>query len=162
MAENVYEGMFILDSNRYARDPSGVSGLVEKLVKEIDGSLLVSRLWEERRLAYTIKGHRKGTYWLFYFRADSEKIALLNRQCQISDEILRHLFLKIDPRIVDALVSHANQDETKSSPAPEAAKAKAKDKEKDKEKEKEKDKDAPAEEAVAAAAGEKDKAAKGT
>jgi len=139
--------MFILDSNRYARDPSGVSGMVEKLVKEIDGSLLVSRLWEERRLAYPIKGHRKGTYWLFYFRADSEQIAPLNRQCQINDEILRHLFLKIDPRIVDALVSHADESETKSSPAPEAvgdADAKSTDTE------------APSAEAVAAAAGEED------
>ena len=140
MAENVYEGMFILDSNRYARDPAGVSGMVEKLVKEIDGRLLVSRLWEERRLAYPIKGHRKGTYWLFYFRADSEKIASLNRQCQINDEILRHLFLKIDPRIVDALVSHADQSETESSPAPGATS----------------DVDARAEKTVVAAAGEED------
>ncbi len=160
MAENVYEGMFILDSNRYARDPSGVSGMVEKLVKEIDGSLLVSRLWEERRLAYPIKGHRKGTYWLFYFRADSEKIAPLNRQCQINDEILRHLFLKIDPRIVDALVSHADQSETKSSPAPEAKSDKdttSKDTtSKGDADAKSTDTEAPSAEAVAAAVGEKD------
>ena len=117
MADNVYEGMFILDSNRYARDPGGISGKVETLVKDIGGDMLVSRLWEERRLAYPIKGHRKGTYWLSYFRAGSEKITSLNRQCQITDEILRHLFLKIDPRIVDALVSHATESPDKASPA---------------------------------------------
>ena len=155
MAENVYEGMFILDSNRYARDPSGVAGMVEKLVKEIDGNLLVSRLWEERRLAYPIKGHRKGTYWLFYFRADSEQIAPLNRQCQINDEILRHLFLKIDPRIVDALVSHADQSETKSSPAPEAKSDKDTTSKGDADA-KSTDTEAPSAEAVAAAAGEED------
>jgi hypothetical protein len=31
----------------------------------------------------------------------------LRRQCQITDDIVRVLFLKVDPRIVDALVAHA-------------------------------------------------------
>ena len=81
MAENVYEGMFILDANRYARDPSGLSQQVEQMIQDAGGELIVSRLWEERRLAYPIKGHRKGVYWLTYFRIDGAMIqltALLN------------------------------------------------------------------------------------
>ena len=31
----------------------------------------------------------------------------LRRQCQITEDILRVLFLKVDPRIVDTLVAHA-------------------------------------------------------
>ena len=69
--------------------------------------MLVSRLWEERRLAYAIKGQRKGAYWLTYFRLDGERLAELQRQCQITDDVLRVLFLKVDPRIVDTLVAHA-------------------------------------------------------
>ena len=69
--------------------------------------MLVSRLWEERRLAYPIKGHRKGTYWLTYFRVDSSRLTELNRECILSESILRSLVLKVDPRIVDALVAHA-------------------------------------------------------
>lgn len=108
MAENVYEGLYIFDSNRYARDAAKVSGKVDQLVQDAGGEVLVSRLWEERRLAYPINGNRKGTYWLTYFKIDSEKLTGLNRKCQISDDILRHLYLKVDPRIVDALVSHAS------------------------------------------------------
>lgn len=107
MAVNVYEGMFIFDPGRFARDAAGVSGKIEKMVNEAGGELLVSRLWEERRLAYPIKGNRKGTYWLTYFRADSQQLTGMNRQCEISDDVMRHLFIKIDDRIVDALVSHA-------------------------------------------------------
>jgi len=58
-------------------------------------------------LAYPIDGHRKGAYWLAYFKLDSGQIAPLTRQCQLSESILRTLFLKVEPRIVDALVSHA-------------------------------------------------------
>ncbi len=107
MATNVYEGMFILDSNRYGRNPESVVGQIPKMIEDADGELLVSRLWEERRLAYPIKGHRKGTYWLTYFRADGEGVAGLERQCRLSDSILRALFLKVDPRVVETLIAHA-------------------------------------------------------
>ncbi len=107
MAANVYEGMFILDSNHYGRDPEAVSSQVPAMIEKFGGEMLVSRLWEDRRLAYPIKGQRKGTYWLTYFRLDSEKLDDLRRQCHITEDILRELFLKIHPKLVDALVSHA-------------------------------------------------------
>ena len=118
MARNVYEVMFILESNRFGRDPDGTSGHLVDLIEKAGGEILVSRLWEERRLAYTIKGQRKGTYWLIYLSLDPLQLAGLRRQFDISEAVLRYLFLKIDPRIVDALVTHA-----KSAPAPSAAPA---------------------------------------
>ena len=107
MAAIVYEGMFILDSNRFGRDHETVAGQIPAMVEKFGGEMLVSRLWEERRLAYPINGQRKGTYWLTYFRLESTRLTELQRQCQITDDILRVLFLKVDPRIVDALVAHA-------------------------------------------------------
>lgn len=107
MAVNVYEGMFILDSNRYARDPVGNSDQITEMITKLGGEILASRLWEERRLAYPIDGHRKGTYWLTYFKLESGELSPLNRQCQLNENIVRTLFLKVDPRITDALVSHA-------------------------------------------------------
>lgn len=107
MAEHVYEGMFILDSNRYARDPQGAAAEISDLLQKFGGQILASRMWEDRRLAYPINGHRKGTYWLTYFKLDSGQVDKLTRQCQLNDNIIRSLFLKVHPRIVDALVSHA-------------------------------------------------------
>ncbi|MGL6193640.1 MAG: 30S ribosomal protein S6 [Thermoguttaceae bacterium] len=104
---NVYEGLFILDSDLYARNPEDVSGQIDKFIAQCDGEVLVSRLWEERKLAYPIKGHKRGTYWLTYFRLDAAKVKEINRQFQISDGIIRFLFLKVDPRLVETLVEHA-------------------------------------------------------
>ena len=114
MAVNVYEGMFILDSNRYSRDPEAVSGQIPKMIEAAGGEILVSRMWEERRLAYQIDGHRKGSYWLTYFRADGGGIAALERECRLSDTIIRALFLKVDARIVDTLVAHAQEGPAKA------------------------------------------------
>lgn len=119
MALQVYEGMFILDANRYGREPDVVSGQIPAMIQEAGGEMLVSRLWEERRLAYTIQGHRKGAYWLSYFRLDSNQLGGVQRKCQLSDTILRALFLKVDPRIVDTLVAHAQAGPVAAAP-PEA------------------------------------------
>ena len=120
LTDNVYEGMYILDTNRYGRDPESVSGQIPKMIESAGGEMLVSRLWEERRLAYTIRGHRKGTYWLTYFRLDSNRLDEIRRQCHLSESVLRVLFLKVDPRIVDALVAHAQAAVSGSSGAKQA------------------------------------------
>ena len=112
MAINVYEGMFLLESGRFGRDPEGVSSQIPAMVSEVGGEMLVSRMWEERRLAYPIKGQRKGTYWLTYFRVDGRRLPEVERKCQLSESVLRALFIKIDPRIVDALVEHAKEGPT--------------------------------------------------
>lgn len=107
MAQTVYENMVILDANKYAQDPSGVGGLIPALVEKLGGEVLVSRLWNEQRLAYPIDGHKKGTYWLTYFRLDGSKLAEFHGQIRIIETIVRHMTLKVDPRLVEALVEHA-------------------------------------------------------
>ncbi|HUG71529.1 MAG TPA: 30S ribosomal protein S6 [Pirellulaceae bacterium] len=108
MAQNVYECLFILDSNRYARDPNGVSGAIPEMVEKLEGEVLANRLWNEQRLAYPINGQRKGTYWLTYFRIESTRLPEFNRACQLNDNILRNLTIKVDPRLVETLVAHAS------------------------------------------------------
>lgn len=107
MPANVYEGLFILDSNRYSRDQAAVSNQISEMITHVGGEVLASRLWEERRLAYPINGQRKGTYWLAYFRVSTDQLTGINRQCQLNENIVRSLFIRVDPRIVDTLVSHA-------------------------------------------------------
>jgi small subunit ribosomal protein S6 len=111
-AVNVYECLFILDSNRYARDPNGVSGEIPAMIEKLGGEVMVSRLWNEQKLAYPINGQRKGTYWLTYFRMQGPKLSQFNRECQLNGNILRHLTLTVDPRLVEALVAHARGERT--------------------------------------------------
>ena len=106
LAEKVYECLFILDPNKYSRDPNGISGQIDALVKDIEGEMLASRMWNEQKLAYPIEGHRKGTYWLIYFRADSQTITQFNRACRLNETILRNLTLTVEPRLVEPLVNH--------------------------------------------------------
>lgn len=121
MAKHVYEAMFIFDANRYGRDPGGVSGQIASLVQKAGGEMMASRLWEERRLAYPINGQRKGTYWLSYFKLESKSLVEFNRECSLNESILRSLVLRVDDRIVDALVSHATSAAVAKPAAPKPA-----------------------------------------
>ena len=99
--------MHILDSNRYARDPSGVQESVDSTVTKFDGEILVSRLWNEQKLAYLVDGHRKGTYWLSYIRIEGSRLVEMERAFQLNENVLRTLTLRLDERLVQPMVAHA-------------------------------------------------------
>jgi small subunit ribosomal protein S6 len=104
-----YECLFLFDSNHYARDPGGVAATVQDMITNAGGEILVSRLWAEQRLAFPIDGHNKGTYWLVIFKLDTLKLKEINRTCQLNESLLRFLFTRLDARLVDALVAHAQE-----------------------------------------------------
>lgn len=116
----VYEGMFILDSNRFARDRDGLPNDLKSTVEEAGGLVELSRLWEERRLAYPINGQRKGSYWIMYFRSPTSAIKDLNRQFELKDGVLRHLFIRLPDALVEPILEHAKGAST-SAPPPETA-----------------------------------------
>ena len=122
----VYEGMFILDPSKYSRDQAGATQQVSDIITQHGGTILAARLWDERKLAYPIKGHKKGVYWLTYFRMEGPNLSAMERQCEITDDIIRKLVLRVDDRIADALVQHALAGEAaprRSTPAPAGAPA---------------------------------------
>ncbi len=107
MPATCYDCFFIFDSNKYNRDPGGVIAELHKLIEGLGGEILASRLWEERKLAYPIDGHMKGTYWITYCKMEGARIVEFNRACQLNESIMRCLVTKVDPRLVDPLVAHA-------------------------------------------------------
>jgi small subunit ribosomal protein S6 len=117
--------MVILDPNKYAQDPGKLGGTIPDLVTKCGGEVLVSRLWNEQKLAYPIDGHKKGAYWLTYFRMDGPKLAEFDREVRITETILRSMTLKVEPRLVDALVEHAKGGQKKPAEGAEAPAAPA-------------------------------------
>ena len=76
-------------------------------IEAAGGQIEVSRLWEERRLAYPIKGQRKGAYWITYFRLPTGALKDLTRQFEIHDGILRQLFIRLPGALVEPILEHA-------------------------------------------------------
>lgn len=107
MPVNTYEGMFLLDSTKTAASWEDSERQVHDILRKHTAEIVASRQWDERRLAYPIEGHKKGTYLLTYFKADATQIKEIVGDCQINELILRELILKVHPKLIDHLVNQA-------------------------------------------------------
>ena len=92
---NQYEAMFLFDPT-FATSFENCEAEVRRLMERAEAELLFCRRWDERRLAYKIKGRKRGVYALVYFRASPTKIGPLERDAQLSEDILRLLVLRAD------------------------------------------------------------------
>ena len=92
---SLYEGLFLI-SQSAAQDLDAALEHVRGILGRADAEIVGLQKWEERRLAYTIKGQRRGTYLISYFRAPHNKLTGLDRDCNLSDNILRAMFLRAD------------------------------------------------------------------
>ncbi len=92
---NTYEAMFLID-NAKANDWDNVVEHVHDILKKREAQVISTEKWGERRLAYRLDGHRRGTYMHVYFSAPSDAIADVRRDCQLSDAVLRDLILRVD------------------------------------------------------------------
>jgi small subunit ribosomal protein S6 len=54
------------------------------------------RKWDERRLAYEIDKQKRGVFILTYFKAPTSSISGLERDCNLSETILRLLVTRAD------------------------------------------------------------------
>lgn len=115
MAKNTYETLLILDSNHYARDPGGISKQLDSIFSEAGGNVLVNRLWMEQKLAYPIEKHQKGTYWLTYFEIEGVEIPKIDRALKLYEPVLRHLTVKLEPRLVEPILANARGESVKVS-----------------------------------------------
>ena len=92
---NTYEGMFLFDPAVGAK-AEVVQGEIDRLMGRAEAELIVTKPAEERRLAYEVKGRKRGMYVLTYFRARGDKITSLERDIRLSELVLRALILRAD------------------------------------------------------------------
>jgi small subunit ribosomal protein S6 len=107
MAANVYECMFLLDTNKVAGDIAAAQKQLHGLLERNHAEILASRPWDERRLAYPIRGHKKGLYYLTYFRCEGNNIVNLERDVALNEMILRMLILHVEDKLVNPLLEVA-------------------------------------------------------
>ena len=90
-----YEGMFLFPQTVAADLQSAADHVLEVLSK--GGAEIVSLCkWDERRLAYDIKGNKRGVYFLAYFKCDAQKLASIERDARLSEKLLRSMITRAD------------------------------------------------------------------
>ncbi len=98
-----YEGMFLFDPAVAASWESAQQEL-SRIMDRAGARVIASGKWDERRLAYEIRGRKRGLYALTYFEAEAAKIGDMERDARLSESILRCLVVRVD---------HLTEDEMK-------------------------------------------------
>ena len=98
MTKKTYEAMFLVDSALAGSDWEGTLAAVNRVLERAEAEVLTLRKWSDRKLAYEIDHKGRGTYILGYFNADGSKIAGLEKDVQLSEQIMRVLVLATEDR----------------------------------------------------------------
>lgn len=94
MTERLYEGLFLVDASVASQNWAELEALMTGIVTNHGGSIEYSEKWPEQRLAYEINGTKRGVYFLVYFRADTQSIVGMRNDAQLSEKIMRCLFVQ--------------------------------------------------------------------
>ncbi len=110
---NFYEGMFLVDSAKFATDADGVTNHILGILQKSGAEIVAHRPWQDGRLAYAIENQRKGLHYLVLFKLDPEALVEVNRVCKLSETIVRQLIIRqphvVFDAMVQALVTHTTQ-----------------------------------------------------
>ena len=90
-----YEAMFLFPQAASA-DMNGAMDHIKEVLSKGEATLHSLVKWDERRLAYDIDGNKRGVYFLSRFTADTRKVKEIERDCRLSEKMLRALVIRND------------------------------------------------------------------
>lgn len=91
-----YEFMFIVRPTLDEAAIKKVADDMKSVITKSNGKIVDERDMGQRELAYEIAGHRKGYYFLFTVEADAKAVAEFNRVANVTEDVIRHLIIKIE------------------------------------------------------------------
>jgi small subunit ribosomal protein S6 len=100
--------MFLLDSGKFASNPDEVLQHLVDLLEKAGAEIVAHRPWLDGRLAYEIEGKRRGLHYLVYFMMPGGGVAEVTRSCKLSDQVMRHLIIRHEQTLFDAMVEALN------------------------------------------------------
>src|SRR5438552_4356428 len=95
-----YELGFILNPEVNEEQTRAILERVEQVVANHDGQIVRINQWGRRRLGYPIEHHRDGFYVFIDMILSPETVIELDRTLKVSEEVLRHLIKRRDPKAV--------------------------------------------------------------
>ncbi len=114
---DLYEGLFLLSNQHASADLAGCLDFLKEVFNRAEAEVIVLRRWEDRKLAYEIKTQKRGVYILTYFNARRSQIANIERDCNLSEHVVRALIIRAD-HLGETEIELAKQEALTPVPAP--------------------------------------------
>ncbi len=95
---NAYEVTYIINPSLADEDARKVSEKYSEQISSLGGQIVNVDLWGKKKLAYEIEGKFEGYYVCMKFNSDEKVCAELRRVMKIDEDIVRALFIRLDPQ----------------------------------------------------------------
>ena len=95
-----YELGFILNPEVNEEQTGAILTRISQIVANYDGQVMRVNQWGRRRMAYPIEHHRDGYYIFIDMILTPETVAELDRMLKVSEDVLRHMLIRRDPKAV--------------------------------------------------------------
>lgn len=96
-------------------NPEPAVNKVKELIEKNGGKIIKETVDGKKRLAYAIKGQDFAVYYFYEVQLPATAPAKIESALNITDEVLRHLLVAVDPRKIKAMekqaTRQANRDE---------------------------------------------------
>jgi len=97
--EREYELITILAPETTSEDIKVIQRRVLDLMERKEGRLLELENWGRRRLAYTVRKHRKGIYLYWRFLGHFELVAEIERLMRMIEKVIRYMSILVDANV---------------------------------------------------------------
>lgn len=91
-----YEILFIVRPDLEENTLKDTYKKFESILVENGANVLSSKELGQKELAYEIKGHKTGYYFLINVESEIEAINEFDRKATLSEEIIRHIVIRLD------------------------------------------------------------------
>ncbi len=91
-----YELMLVLRPDAPDDRTQAILERTTRQVTDAGGQIVKAAPWGRRRLAYQIDRYREGSYHIIHFDAPPETIGDLERTLLITEDVLRHLVVRVE------------------------------------------------------------------
>jgi small subunit ribosomal protein S6 len=118
-----YELGIVVNPEASEEQTRAIIDRVAQLVATSGGQTVRVDAWGRRRLAYPIEHHRDGYYVFIDLNMNPEGVAEIDRNLRVSEEVIRHIIVKRDPKVVAAARAAATT--AAAEPAPQTAPSRA-------------------------------------
>jgi len=96
VSDRVYELVFIADPGLGEPEVDALAAQVQGFVEKEGGRVSKLEKWGKKRLAYTVKRHREGSYVLLVVEGGAALIKEVERRIRVTDGIIRFLTVRVD------------------------------------------------------------------
>lgn len=92
----LYESIFIIRPSLSDDDTNKLIEKMKGLIEKAGATLLILENWGKKKLAYEIKGERRGTFVYLHFKAAGNVVGELEHSYRLEDSVLKFLTVRLE------------------------------------------------------------------